>query len=373
MTVDGTTFRHVVGHFMTGVTVITTNDGGARHGVTASSVASLSVEPPMMIACINKASRTCQAIRHTGYYAINILNKDQGPIAERFAATSDDKFSGLDVCEGSSGAPLLSDALAHIECRVVEEVEGGTHRVLIGHVLAAAARDNDPLGYYRGGFGQFHFDRDEAAYEEIRRQIIERTLRPGDVLDPLGLASTLDVEVGAVHYALTRLAADTLVRRDSRRGYAVAPIDVATCAEAFDARYAIELGVVAWVIGRLSAAQVEQLRWRLAELVPLIRDGRFVDVRRYVEANTAYHEQVVSLAGNDALLSAYRRLSLKGLMTLALSGVSETSDDMIADHVALTDALVRGDQAAAHAALYSHNARVKARTEEILYAAGGSV
>ncbi|TDX08270.1 flavin reductase [Kribbella sp. VKM Ac-2566] len=373
MTIDSTTFRYVVGHFMTGVTVITANDGGMRHGVTASSVASLSVEPPTMIACVNKASRTGQAIYRSGYYAINILNKDQGPLAERFASSADDKFSGLDVAEGFSGAPLLPDVLAQIECQVVEAVEGGTHRVLIGAVLAATAGAGDPLGYYRGGFGEFHLHRDDAVYEEIRRQIIQRNLRPGAIVDIPALAKEFDVGAGVVRYALARLATDTLITRDPRRGYMVAPIDAATCAEAFDARCTIELGVVARIAGRPTKPQLEQLDARLAELMPLIRAGRFVDVRRYVEANNAYHEQVVSLAGSESLLGAYRRLSLKGLMTLALSGVTDTSDDMIGDHIALTDALKRGDEAAARTALISHNARVKTRTEEILRSAGGRI
>jgi DNA-binding GntR family transcriptional regulator/flavin reductase (DIM6/NTAB) family NADH-FMN oxidoreductase RutF len=373
VSIDDKSFRHVVGHFMTGVTVITARWDGVDHGVTASSVASLSTEPASMVACVNKTSRTGQALHRSGGFAINILSDAQGFVAERFASSSDDKFAGLEIRYGGSGAPLLVDALAHIDCRVREEVEGGTHRVFIGDVLAASAGEGEPLAYYRGGFGRFQFSRDDAVFEEIRERIVNRRQRPGEVLDVGTLADELDVARSAVYYALTKLATEALVARDLDRGYVVVPIDAAACEEAFDARCSIELGVVAAKIGRLGEEQLARLESRLSDLVPLIHNGRFVDVEAYIEANSAFHEQLIALSGNEALLKAYRRLSLKGLMSQALGATDETSDEMVADHVALTEALRREDETAARQALISHRERVTSRSRELLAAAGGSV
>ena len=130
---DGTVFRRVIGSFMSGVVVITTTHDGQPYGMTVSAVSSLSMEPPMLLVCLNSASGTQEAVRRSGRFAVNILAEDQGRLAERFAKPgASDKFDGVAVRTGHTGVPLLDGALAVVECQVAEAVTGGTHRVFLG-------------------------------------------------------------------------------------------------------------------------------------------------------------------------------------------------------------------------------------------------
>ena len=240
--VDAAHFRHVVGHLASGVTVVTTEAGGKRHGMTASSVTSLSLDPPMMLACINSAVPTADAVSESGRYVVNVLGEHQGELARQFATASRDKFRNVAVHRGALGLPLLSEALAHIECEVAERVVGGTHTIFLGRVVSATAGDGQPLTYFRGGFGRFEFARDDEVYGRARDLVLGRVY-PADHALPLEeLAAQLEVDQAAAFYALTRLSADGLVRRDPERGYVIAPFDVRTSDETFDARLAIELG-----------------------------------------------------------------------------------------------------------------------------------
>lgn len=147
-------FREVIGHFASGVTVVTALDGGEPFGTTASAVASLSLEPPMLLVCMNRSSRTGQAIDRSGRFGVSILAEGQSEIAERFARKGSD-FEGIPLRRGSWGEPLLSEALATLECRVAERVAGGTHTVFIAEVDRASARTGGaPLAYFRGMFGR---------------------------------------------------------------------------------------------------------------------------------------------------------------------------------------------------------------------------
>jgi flavin reductase (DIM6/NTAB) family NADH-FMN oxidoreductase RutF len=153
---DQSVFREVVGHFATGVAVITARRDGADYGLTASAVASLSLEPPMLLVCLNRSSVTHGALQAAGAYGVNVLTDEQAEIAIRFAGTDrGSKFSGLRVHYGPLGQPLLSDALARLECRVTETVSGGTHTVFLGAVAHAEATPGSPLTYFRGRFGRF--------------------------------------------------------------------------------------------------------------------------------------------------------------------------------------------------------------------------
>jgi flavin reductase (DIM6/NTAB) family NADH-FMN oxidoreductase RutF len=155
-TCDQAVFREVVGHFATGVAVITARRDGIDYGMTASAVASLSLEPPMLLVCLNRSSVTHGALAAAGAYGVNVLTDAQAEIAIRFAGTErKTKFSGLRVHHGPLGQPLLSDALARLECRVAETVSAGTHTVFLGRVAHAEAAPGAPLTYYRGRFGRF--------------------------------------------------------------------------------------------------------------------------------------------------------------------------------------------------------------------------
>jgi flavin reductase (DIM6/NTAB) family NADH-FMN oxidoreductase RutF len=147
-------YREVVGHFTTGVAVVTTRQGDARFGVTASAVSSLSLDPPMLLVCLNRRLPTCDAIGATGSFAVNILAEGQGDVALQFATRHPDKFRGVRTADSDLELPILSDALAHLECRVHERVDAATHAVFLGEVVTARALGGSPLTYFRGAFGR---------------------------------------------------------------------------------------------------------------------------------------------------------------------------------------------------------------------------
>ena len=219
---DKETFRHVIGHFASGVTVLTTRDGDEDFGATASAVSSLSLEPPMLLVCLNTRSSTQQAIHSSRVLGVNILDEDQGVVAERFASSRGQKFEGLNVERGADGVPLLADSLAYCECRVAEDVLAGTHRVFLADVTRAVAREGSPLTYFRGKFGRFEVEQDRIVYGELRSRILSRTFTLDDSLDVGTLAKELDVLPATVYHAVTKLVADGLLARDPERGYLVA-------------------------------------------------------------------------------------------------------------------------------------------------------
>src|SRR4051812_18695347 len=163
-------FRDVISHFASGVTVITALNEGRPYGTTASAVTSLSLEPPMLLVCMNKLSETGRAVAHSKRFGVNILGANQVDLAERFARKGGDKFAGVPITAGAGGEPLFEQALATLECRVAEETTGGTHHVFLAEVERGAARGGAPLAYFKGEFGRL----------ELTPQQLER--RPADAL-----------------------------------------------------------------------------------------------------------------------------------------------------------------------------------------------
>jgi 4-nitrophenol 2-monooxygenase / 4-nitrocatechol 4-monooxygenase, reductase component len=153
--IDAGVFRDVIGHFASGVTIVTTRVEGRDFGTTASAVSSLSMEPPMLLACLNRSSETGRAIVASRAFAVSILGEGQGELATRFATKSPAKFRDGDLARGEDGIPLIAGALAHLECNVVDTATGGTHTVFLAQVHAAAAGQGSPLTYYRGRFGRW--------------------------------------------------------------------------------------------------------------------------------------------------------------------------------------------------------------------------
>jgi flavin reductase (DIM6/NTAB) family NADH-FMN oxidoreductase RutF len=152
---DPISFREAVGHFTTGVAVVTTQHDGARFGVTASAVSSLSVDPPMLLVCLNRRLATRDAVVRSRRFAVNILAEDQAALALQFATPAPDKFAGVPVVEGEHGVPLLQDALAHLQCTVVDPVDAATHTVVLAEARIARIGEGAPLAYFRGAFGRF--------------------------------------------------------------------------------------------------------------------------------------------------------------------------------------------------------------------------
>jgi len=154
MSVDQLEFRRVMGHFATGVTIVTTHDGdGKLGGLTANSVASVSLEPAMVLVCVDKKSDSYPMFAASNCFAINVLSKGQETLSRRFAKSGGDKFTGVGFTLGVTGAPLLSDTIAHIECTVRHAFEAGDHTIYVGEAMdIGVASEEDPLLYFRGGY-----------------------------------------------------------------------------------------------------------------------------------------------------------------------------------------------------------------------------
>jgi flavin reductase (DIM6/NTAB) family NADH-FMN oxidoreductase RutF len=156
MTIDPDSYRSVLGRFASGITVVTTRDGEGRDvGMTVSAFCSVSLEPPLIQVCVDHTASMYGALAQSTQFAVNILAAEQEALSRRFAtAESTRRFDGIGYRRGESGAVLLEDALAHLECRVVQQIEAGDHTMFVGEVEVAAARDARPLLYYRGGYAQ---------------------------------------------------------------------------------------------------------------------------------------------------------------------------------------------------------------------------
>ncbi len=144
-----------MGRFASGVTVVTaTDDAGSAYGMTVSAFASVSLQPPLVVMCIDHTASLHDTLANAPYFAVNILASTQEPIARRFAETGAQRFEGIGYRNGENGVPILNDVLAFVECKRVSSTEAGDHTVIIGETVAASMRDARPLLYYRGGFAQ---------------------------------------------------------------------------------------------------------------------------------------------------------------------------------------------------------------------------
>jgi flavin reductase (DIM6/NTAB) family NADH-FMN oxidoreductase RutF len=152
MAVDDAEFKQALSHFASGVTVVTTEHDGKPYGMTVASFASLSLHPPLVLICIEKAVKTHDAIVAAGKFGVSILTKSQAEVSNRFASKSEDKFSGLGVVTGSNGIPLIAGALTTLECTVTQQLPGGDHSIFVGEVVATTAGEGDPLVYYRSAY-----------------------------------------------------------------------------------------------------------------------------------------------------------------------------------------------------------------------------
>jgi flavin reductase (DIM6/NTAB) family NADH-FMN oxidoreductase RutF len=154
MPVDQLEFRRVMGHFATGVTIVTSHDGaGKLGGLTANAVASVSLEPPMVLVCVDKKSDSYPLFGASQTFAVNILAQEQETLSRRFAKSGGDKFSGIGYRIGTTGSPLLSDTIAFLDCRIRHAFDAGDHTIYVGEAVDIAVEsESDPLLYFRGGY-----------------------------------------------------------------------------------------------------------------------------------------------------------------------------------------------------------------------------
>ena len=152
MPVDDATFKLAMSHFVSGVTIVTTEHEGRQFGMTVASFASLSLHPPLVLICIEKAVKTHDAILSARRFGVSILAADQADISSRFASKREDKFDGVEVRRGPEGLPLIAGALTAIECRVYAQLPGGDHTIFVGEVTDVQTREGRPLVYFRSGY-----------------------------------------------------------------------------------------------------------------------------------------------------------------------------------------------------------------------------
>jgi flavin reductase (DIM6/NTAB) family NADH-FMN oxidoreductase RutF len=146
-------FRKVLSHFASGVTVITTCESDGRPtGLTASAFTSVSLDPPLILVCVAHKSQSYPALLESRRFAVNFLRTGQEDISRRFATSGLDKFNGVPHRISALGLPVLTEALAHVECVTVSQHVEGDHTVFIGRVEDSGTTDGMPLLYFRGKY-----------------------------------------------------------------------------------------------------------------------------------------------------------------------------------------------------------------------------
>ena len=156
MGVDPLEFRSIIGHFATGVTVITAAAGEELQGMTANAVSSLSLDPVMILICVEKSTHTHGVLERGGVFAVNILGEHQEQLSRIFAKRAEPELGtlrGQPFHIGGTGAPILEDCMAFFECRVADVLQGGDHSIFLGEVVdQGVVHDMKPLLFYRGKY-----------------------------------------------------------------------------------------------------------------------------------------------------------------------------------------------------------------------------
>ncbi len=153
---DTSTFRQVLGHFATGVTVVASDPVGSPPvGITIGSFTSVSLDPPLVGFLPQKSSQSWPSIERAGRFCVNVLAADQGDLCWRFAKEGNDKFDGISWSRSPGGSPVLSGALAWIDCEVFQVVDAGDHLFVLGLVTGMGSASGDPLLFFKGKLGGF--------------------------------------------------------------------------------------------------------------------------------------------------------------------------------------------------------------------------
>lgn len=150
---DAREIRDVMGHFATGVTVITTkNSDGLPNGITANAFSSLSLNPPLVLVCIDKKANCYDCFEDSGVFAVNLLGEEQEELSNRFATKGIEKFQDIAWHMSSNAIPLLDGTIGYIECTVSQAYDGGDHTIYLGEVIYAHADGIRPLLFFKGKY-----------------------------------------------------------------------------------------------------------------------------------------------------------------------------------------------------------------------------
>ena len=153
MPVPSELYKQALAQFASGVTVVTARaPNGSLYGLTASAFCSVSLDPPLVLVCVDRKATTHEGIAGAGWFAVNVLSKEQEHFSRLFA-TALDKFGGLEFTGGPlNGSPRLPGVLAFLECRLVSALDGGDHTIYVGQVEHAEINGGSPLLYFCGGY-----------------------------------------------------------------------------------------------------------------------------------------------------------------------------------------------------------------------------
>jgi flavin reductase (DIM6/NTAB) family NADH-FMN oxidoreductase RutF len=153
-------FRQTLSHWASGVTVVTTRRPGGIHGMTASSFCSVSLDPPLVLVCVDRRNRTHSHLVEQGAFCAHILAEGQAELSQRCAGRMGEQgneLHGVPHREGKTGAPILEGCLAYLECRVLYAHDGGDHTIFVGQIEDSGVNeDAHPLLYFRGGYRRLH-------------------------------------------------------------------------------------------------------------------------------------------------------------------------------------------------------------------------
>ena len=155
--VTASNLREVMSHYLTGVTIVTiTKSDGTPYGLTVNSFNSVSLTPPLVLWSLDNKNSNLSLFKNSAGFAINIMAADQADLCQRFAGKDSDRFIGVDWTFGISGQPLITNALAHIQCQPWQTYAGGDHTIFVGEVLHAQhVSDRPPAVFFRGRLGLY--------------------------------------------------------------------------------------------------------------------------------------------------------------------------------------------------------------------------
>ncbi len=161
MSIEPRTYRTVLGQFCSGITIVTTAGESGPVGFACQSFAALSLDPPLVMFCPTKVSRSWAAIERSGRFCVNVLAEQQQAVCARFGSREPDKFAGIDWKPSDLGSPVLAGALAHIDCTVERVCDGGDHHIVVGrvHGLSEVGPAGRPLLFYRGQYSAIEPDK----------------------------------------------------------------------------------------------------------------------------------------------------------------------------------------------------------------------
>jgi flavin reductase (DIM6/NTAB) family NADH-FMN oxidoreductase RutF len=153
VTIDPQQLRRVMGHFATGVTIITTQDSqGTPNGLTANAFLSLSLDPPLVLVSVDKMAQCYPCFESMNGFTVNFLSEEQEEISRRFATKGIDKFAGVRWRKGTNGAAILDGVLGYVECKIKQCHDGGDHTIVIGEIINADAFGGRPLIFFQGRY-----------------------------------------------------------------------------------------------------------------------------------------------------------------------------------------------------------------------------